>query len=146
MTLTFLVACEEKHEEATSLLAEIRDSYENGDYQAALIAIDSLRRTYPEAISQRKEALEIFQKASIAIAQGNLADVDSMLQKIDEEYKRLKPIVEAHRKSGDASAAELSYFNQLSARRDSLQGVFTVECAKIRYIRKRQQESEATEK
>lgn len=142
--LTFS-SCEEKNVEAAKLLEQIRDYYDNNDYQSALEAVDSLRRTYPEAVAQRKEALVIFQQASLAIAQQNLAKVDSTLQATEAELSVLKPQVEEHRKQGMATHEELQHYNKLRAYRDSLQGIFNMECAKIKYIHKRQAENEAVE-
>lgn len=139
-------SCKEKHTEASMLLDDIRGYYESGDYQSALNAVDSLRRTYPDAINQRKEALVIFQKASLAIAQQNLAKVDSTLLAVENELAMLKPQVEEHRSQGVATAQELQHYNKLRAFRDSLQGIFNMECAKIKYIHKRQEENEAVEK
>lgn len=141
----FFSSCEEKHEEASKLLEQIRDYYDNGDYQSAIETVDSLRRTYPEAVDQRKEALAIFQQASLGIAQQNLAKVDSMLQAAESELSELKPQVEEHRAQGVATAEELQHFNELRVYRDSLQGIFNMECAKIKYIHKRQAENEAVE-
>lgn len=144
LSLIFVFSsCEEKHEEATILLNQIRAYYDNGDYQAALETVDSLRRTYPEAISQRKEALVIFQQASLAIAQQNLAKVDSALLATENELAMMKPQVESHRAEGIATAAELQQYTKLRVLRDSLQGIFNMECAKIKYIHKRQAENEA---
>ena len=139
-------SCEEKNAEATKLLDDIREYYEKGEYQSALDAVDSLRRTYPEAVSQRKEALVIFQQASLAMAQQNLAKVDSALQVTENELAMLKPQVEEHRRQGVATAEELQHYTKLRVYRDSLQGIFNMECAKIKYIHKRQEENEAVEK
>lgn len=135
-------SCGEKHEEATLLLQEIHNDYAKGLYEKALNGVDSLRRTYPEAVKQRKEALIIHQQASLALAQNNLATVDSTLQQIEREYNTLKPRIDERHNQGVATAEELHYFNLLRARRDSLQGVFNMECAKIKYIHKRQKEAE----
>lgn len=140
--LTFS-SCEEKNIEAAKLLNQIHTYYDNGEYQSALDMVDSLRRTYPEAIEQRKEALVIFQQASLAMAQQNLAKVDSMLQVTEGELSMLKPQVESHRAQGIATAAELQHYTKLRVFRDSLQGIFNMECAKIKYIHKRQAENDA---
>lgn len=134
-----LTSCE-SNPEAKQLLKEIQADYEAGNYQRVIYSIDSLRHNYPDAIEERKEALKIQQEASLKMAQENLALVDSSLQASIRQFDEMKPIVEAHRKECVATEEELQQFNELRARRDSLQGVFNLECAKIKYIHKRQKE------
>lgn len=141
MMLALLTSCEEKHQEAEKLMNEIRNCMDSECYEDALAGVDSLRRTYPDAVKQRKEALLVHQQASLALAQQNLSVVDSTLQVVEKEYERLKPIVERRHNEGVATASELQHFNELRALRDSLQGVFNMECAKIKYIHKRQEEA-----
>lgn len=134
-----LTGCE-SNPEAKQLLREIKADYEAGSYQRAIYSIDSLRNTYPDAMEERKEALKIFQEAFLKLAQQNLASVDSALQATIKQYDEIKPKVEAHRNACIATETEMQEFNELRARRDSLQGVFNLECAKIKYIHKRQKE------
>lgn len=140
-----LSSCEEKNAAAVKLLDDIHALYDQGQYDSVLVVIDSLRRTYPEAVEQRKEALSIFQQASLAIAQQNLAKVDSALQAVEGEVEYLKKEVEAHRSQGIATAEELSRLTKMKVYRDSLQGIFNMECAKIKYIHKRQEENKAAQ-
>ena len=105
-----------------------------------MLSIDSLRHDYPEAVEERREALKFHQEASLKLAQANLALVDSTLQAAIKQYDEMKPQVEAHRKACVATQEELQQFNELRAYRDSLQGVFNMECAKIKYIHKRQKQ------
>ena len=135
----FLSGCE-KNPEAKQLLKEIQAEYEAGNYQQVMFSIDSLRHNYPDAVEERKEALKIHQEASLKLAQANLALVDSALQTAIRQFDEMKPQVEAHRKACVATQEELQQFNELRAHRDSLQGVFNMECAKIKYIHKRQKE------
>lgn len=137
-----LISCEEKPSEAAKLLEEIRADYEAGKYDDALLGIDSLRHAYPEAVKERKEALIIHQQASLVQAQQHLACIDSTLQVVEREYNSLKPVIEERHNNGTATRNELHHFNLLRAQRDSLQGVFNMECAKIKYIHKRQKEAE----
>lgn len=138
---TFALTSCEKNPEAKQLLREIQTKYEAGNYQHAILSIDSLRHNYPDAVEERREALKIQQEASLKMAQANLAKVDSALQASIRQFDEMKPEVEAHRKACVATETELQQFNELRARRDSLQGVFNLECAKIKYIHKRQKES-----
>lgn len=138
--MVLLTGCE-KNPEAKQLLKEIQAEYEAGNYQRVMFSIDSLRHNYPDAVEERKEALKIYQETSLKLAQENLAVVDSTLQAAIRQYDEMKPQVEAHRKACTATQEELQQFNELRAYRDSLQGVFNMECAKIKYIHKRQKES-----
>jgi hypothetical protein len=99
-----------------------------------------MRHYYPDAVEERREALKFHQEASLKMAQANLAEVDSALQSAIRQFDEMKPQVEAHRKACTATHEELQKFNELRAYRDSLQGVFNLECAKIKYIHKRQKE------
>ena len=137
---TVLLTSCEKNPEAKQLLKEIQAEYEAGNYQKVLLSIDSLRHDYPEAVEERREALKFHQEASLKLAQANLALVDSTLQAAIKQYDEMKPQVEAHRKACVATQEELQQFNELRAYRDSLQGVFNMECAKIKYIHKRQKQ------
>lgn len=141
-----LYSCKEENAEAKQLLESIRQDYESGHYDEALLAIDSLRHTFPKAVEERKEALKLHQEASLKKAQANLALVDSALQATDKEYNRVRPVVEKRHKEGVATKQELHNMNMLRKERDSLQVVFNVECAKIKYILKRQKESSVSEK
>ena len=105
-----------------------------------------MRHAYPTAIEERKEALKIHQEASLKKAQANLALTDSALQAAEREYSSIRPVVEKRHKEGTATEEELSNMNQLRKVRDSLQVVFNVECAKIKYIHKRQKQMPQDEK
>ena len=137
---TVLLTSCEKNPEAKQLLKEIQADYEAGNYQRVIYCIDSMRHNYPDAIEERREALKVHQEASLKMAQANLAEVDSALQSAIRQFDEMKPQVEAHRKACTATQEELQQFNELRAHRDSLQGVFNLECAKIKYIHKRQKE------
>lgn len=135
-----LSACKNKHEDAELLLEKTRAAYESGDYEGTLRNVDSLRHAYPDAAKVRGEALVLFQQASLKIAQAKLAKVDSMLMMAQGEYDALRPIVEKHHMEGIATAQELDHLNRLRVHRDSLQVSFNVECARIKYIKKRMRE------
>ena len=137
---TVLLTSCEKNPEAKQLLKEIQADYEAGNYQRVIYSIDSMRHYYPDAVEERREALKLHQEASLKMAQANLAEVDSALQAAIRQFDEMKPQVEAHRKACTATQEELQQFNELRAYRDSLQGVFNLECAKIKYIHKRQKE------
>lgn len=134
-------SCKEEKNEASELLQEVKADFEAGRYDKALAGIDTLRAKYPKAIAERDSALRIYQETSLRQAQQHLATVDSTLQVIEKVYSTMSVVIETKRKAGIATQQELQEFNELRYRRDSLKGVFDVECAKIKYIHKRQKES-----
>lgn len=136
-----LTACNKKSDDAEKLLEEIRSAYNSGNYKAALRGVDSLRHAYPDEVKARTEALELYQKASLGIAQSKLSIVDSALMVAQGEYDALRPVVEKRHKEGIATAQELDHLNKLRVHRDSLQVSFNVECARIKYIMKRMREN-----
>ena len=141
MLAVVLVACgNNKHRAARTLLDEAQRCYAEGRYTEALVAIDSLRRTYPDAIDARKEALALYQEVELKRTQEELSVTDSVLQAVGREYDTMQQQVEQHRAALCATEQELDAFNRLRVRRDSLQAQFDVLCAKIRYIRKKQSE------
>lgn len=143
MSLTVSVSsCQDDNSRAEELMVQIRSDFEAGNYAKCLKEIDSLRTTYPKAIDARKEALIIHQNASLKMAQDHLADVDRRLQALETTCDSLSAIVELHKQQGCATAEELHLLNISKIRRDSLKGIFDVECSKIRYIHKRQQEND----
>lgn len=139
-----LVACntDKTKEYADELLQKASTQFEQKQYDAALMAIDSLRRTYPKAIDARKQALTLQQDIELKQAQEQLAVVDQALQKAKADYERQKKLSEEHYRAGTATAAELTRTTLMRMHRDSLQVQFDVQCAKIKYIHKRQKEAE----
>lgn len=138
-------SCKEEKNEAALLLQEVKADFEAGRYDKALAGIDTLRAKYPKAIAERDSALRIYQEASLRQAQQHLATVDSTLQVIEKVYNAMSIVVETKRKAGIATQQELQEFNELRYKRDSLKGVFDVECAKIKYIHKRQKQASVSE-
>lgn len=126
--------------EAERLLERARAEFADKQYNKALATIDSLRRAYPDAIETRKQALTLYQDISLEQAQRDLAQTDSALQIVKARYTMLKDSVEKKRANLTATEAELSEVNQTRVRMDSLQVRFDVQCAKIKYIHKKQKE------
>lgn len=126
--------------EADRLLERANTEFESKQYDKALRTIDSLRRVYPNAIETRKQALKLYQDISLRQAQDDLALTDSALQAAKATYRQLKDSVEKKRASLTATENELSSLNLTKVRMDSLQVRFDVQCAKIKYIHKKQKE------
>ena len=140
--VALLTSCnaDKTNERASELLNQATSQFEQKQYDEALQSIDSLRRTYPTAVEARKQALTLQQNIELTRTQEELAVIDEALQKANKEYERLKRESEAHHKAGTATAAELTRTTQMRMHRDSLQVQLDVQCAKIKYIHKRQKE------
>ncbi len=141
-TALMAAACSENKSEkqAEALLEKAEVEYKTGQYDKALRTIDSLRKAFPEAIKARKEGLKLYQNVALTQAQSDLARTDSLLQATKKEYERVKTEVETARRELRATPEELQNATLLKVRLDSLQVQFDVQCAKIKYIHKRQKE------
>ena len=136
-----LTACSDnKQKEAEAMLSQANRQIEQGQYDRALITIDSLRKVYPSAIETRKQALRLYQNIELKRSQEELAFVDSALQAVKHDYEYQKQKVEKDKQELRATPEELTMLTKTRVRRDSLQTRFSVLCAKIRYIHKKQKE------
>jgi len=89
-------------------------------------------------IEQRRAALKHKQDSTLLASQQELAIVDSTLEKVKAEYEHKKAIVEEHKSQLKATAEELTELTMLRMKRDSLQVQWNMLGAKIKYIRKKQ--------
>lgn len=137
-----MVACSgnSDEEKANKLLGDVTQQIENGEYAKALVTIDSLRKTYPNDVEARKQALTLYQQASLKMAQEDLANTDSLMSIVSEEYNQLKAKVEQDRTELKATLEETQQLNLTKAKLDSLKVRFDMQCAKIKYIHKKQKE------
>ncbi len=136
-----MTACQtQSHREAQAMLDSARMACDNQCYQEALNTIERLRSQYPDEIEVRKEALKLFQDASLKMAQADLAQTDSLLQAANAQYEAANRRATANRQALRATEAELHHVNELRKVRDSLQVRFDMQCAKIKYIHKKQKE------
>lgn len=142
MAACALAACggSKAEAEAERLLERASAEFQDKQYAKALLTIDSLRHAYPDAIDARKQALKLYQDISLRQAQDDLARTDSALQAVKARYAVLKDSVEKKRASLTATEAELSELNLTRVKRDSLQVRFDTQCAKIKYIHRKQKE------
>lgn len=131
LALLALTSCKETEEQmAADLLGEIESLYAQGDYDATLDSIMSLRERFPMAIEERRQALRIWQNASLKMAQADVIHTDSALQ-------RTLRLIEQTPNLGQA--------NRLRMRRDSLKARYEAMCGVVRMIHFRQKElNEAT--
>lgn len=125
---------------AGELLEQARQLLDSGDYDKATATIDSLRKNFPEALEARKKGLRIYQEAELKRAQGIVERADTALQRVEGEYQKMKAAVDRLHEKGTATVEQLRAVNLMRVKRDSLKTVFDVECAKIKYIKKKMEE------
>ncbi|UKK50678.1 hypothetical protein L6472_11770 [Prevotella sp. E13-17] len=89
-------------------------------------------------IEQRRAALKHKQDSTLLASQQELAHVDSALEAAKAEYEQKKATVEEHKSQLKATAEELTELTLLRMKRDSLQVQWNTLGAKIKYIRKKQ--------
>jgi len=136
------VSCGQNRETklAETLLEKAETEWRNRQYDNALLTIDSLRKAYPNAIEARKKALKMYQDIALEQAQADLAATDTMLQRANKEYETMKMAAEQAKAQLKATPEQLQQLTLKRMERDSLQVRFDVQCAKIKYIHKRQKE------
>ena len=143
--LPLLASCEDKEQKAVdTLMEEIRQQYADGEDSACIRNIDTLRARHPKAAAARREALGIYQQASLRLAQNRLAKVDEALLAAQAKYKQLDSLVSAHKAERIATQEEFTSHTLQRLLCDSLQTQFDVLCAEIRYIKKRQEMDKET--
>ena len=125
---------------AEDMLEQAEKYFSEGRYDRAKIAIDSLRKVYPGAVETRKKALTLFQSISLKEAQEDLAITDSILQRLTLDYKYIKDKVEKDKAELRATPEELEMLTRTKMKLDSLKVRFDMQCAKIKYIHKKQKE------
>ena len=122
--------------EAKALLERARTEYGEGRYSEALATIEQLRRDHPQAIDERRQALTLFQDVALKQAQTDLARTDSLLEAMKLRYEQRQTRIKTSPYSKQLEG-ELTETRRL---RDSLQVRFDTQCAKIKYIHKKQKE------
>ena len=105
-----------------------------------LTACGNSRRAEIEA---RKAALKQKQDSALTASQERLAQGDSLLEQVKTEHDRQHEWVMSHSTQLNGQSPEVLRLNQLRAHRDSLQAEWETLGAKIKYIRKRQAESDS---
>lgn len=127
--ITILTACQQKNENenegAPALLAEIETLYEAEQYRTALDSIESLRKRYPNSVEARSKGLRLWQKASLKMAQEDIAVTDSLLQATIAQMNAETRIYER---------------NMLGVKKDSLQARYEALIGVVRMIWKRMEE------
>ena len=92
-------------------------------------------------IDARKAALKNKQDSTLLATQQELARTDSLLEAVKAAYAQKEASVGQHKAQLKATEQELTELTLLRLRRDSLQVQWQTLGAKIRYIRKKQEEA-----
>ena len=125
---------------AEDMLEQAEKYFSEGRYDRAKIAIDSLRKVYPNAVETRKKALALFQSISLKEAQEDLAITDSALLATTEVYKEMKKHVDEAKAELRATPEELETLTKTKMKHDSRKVRVDMQCAKIKYIKKKKKE------
>lgn len=123
--MLFTACAKTDDEKAQDLLAQIDQLYAKGKYKETLDSITVLRDRFPMAIESRRKALVVWQKASLAMAQKDVANTDIRLQEVTRQIEE----------STDRLAR-----NMLLVKRDSLQARYEAMCGVVRMIHARQKQ------
>ena len=127
MLMLLLASCAQTEDEkAAVLLGEISQLYNEGKYRQTLDSIEALRERYPKALESRRQALRIWQDASLRMAQADVAKTDILLQSTLSDL---------------AGESDLGRANRLRLRRDSLDARYQAMCGVVRMIHMRQKQN-----
>ena len=105
-----------------------------------LTACESKHEQLQKEIEQRRTALKHHQDSALTASQREVERLDAELQEASAQYAKMKRQADAAHANGTATAEQLTATTKMRLRRDSLQAQFDAQCAKIKYIRKRQKE------
>lgn len=123
--MLFTACAKTDDEKAQDLLAQIDQLYAKGKYKETLDSITVLRDRFPMALESRRKALVVWQKASLAMAQKDVANTDIRLQEVTRQIEE----------TTDRLAR-----NMLLVKRDSLQARYEAMCGVVRMIHARQKQ------
>ena len=123
--MLFTACAKTDDEKAQDLLAQIDQLYAKGKYKETLDSITVLRDRFPMALESRRKALVVWQKASLAMAQKDVANTDIRLQEVARQIEE---------------TTDRLTRNMLLVKRDSLQARYEAMCGVVRMIRMRQKQ------
>ena len=98
-----------------------------------------------QEINRRKAALKEHQATELKRAQDELLLTDSLLQQANTELEALQKQVDEDKAALKATAEELTLLTRTRVRRDSIRTQYEALGMKIRYIRKKQKETQDQE-
>lgn len=125
---------------AEEMFAKAERLFSEGKYDRAKITVDSLRQIFPGAVETRRKALALYQNISLKEAQEDLAHTDSLMHIVTLDYNYIKDKVEKDKAELRATPDELELLTRTKMKLDSLKVRFDMQCAKIKYIHKKQKE------
>ena len=123
--MLFTACAKTDDEKAQDLLAQIDSLYAKGKYKETLDSITVLRDRFPMALESRRKALVVWQKASLAMAQKDVANTDIRLQEVARQIEE---------------TTDRLTRNMLLVKRDSLQARYEAMCGVVRMIHARQKQ------
>ena len=123
--MLFTACAKTDDEKAQDLLAQIDQLYAKGKYKETLDSITVLRDRFPMALESRRKALVVWQKASLAMAQKDVANTDIRLQEVARQIE---------------GTTDRLTRNMLLVKRDSLQARYEAMCGVVRMIHARQKQ------
>lgn len=123
--MLFTACAKTDDEKAQDLLAQIDQLYAKGKYKETLDSITVLRDRFPMALESRRKALVVWQKASLAMAQKDVANTDIRLQEVARQIEE---------------TTDRLTRNMLLLKRDSLQARYEAMCGVVRMIHARQKQ------
>ena len=123
--MLFTACAKTDDEKAQDLLAQIDQLYAKGKSKETLDSITVLRDRFPMALESRRKALVVWQKASLAMAQKDVANTDIRLQEVARQIEE---------------TTDRLTRNMLLVKRDSLQARYEAMCGVVRMIHARQKQ------
>ena len=123
--MLFTACAKTDDEKAQDLLAQIDQLYAKGKYKETLDSITVLRDRFSMALESRRKALVVWQKASLAMAQKDVANTDIRLQEVARQIEE---------------TTDRLTRNMLLVKRDSLQARYEAMCGVVRMIHARQKQ------
>ena len=123
--MLFTACAKTDDEKAQDLLAQIDQLYAKGKYKETLDSITVLRDRFPMALESRRKALVVWKKASLAMAQKDVANTDIRLQEVARQIEE---------------TTDRLTRNMLLVKRDSLQARYEAMCGVVRMIHARQKQ------
>ena len=123
--MLFTACAKTDDEKAQDLLVQIDQIYAKGKYKETLDSITVLRDRFPMALESRRKALVVWQKASLAMAQKDVANTDIRLQEVARQIEE---------------TTDRLTRNMLLVKRDSLQARYEAMCGVVRMIHARQKQ------
>lgn len=90
LAMLAMASCNNQDKRAEALYAEAETMFEQKDYEAAKLMIDSIKTSCPKAFATRKRAIGLMQRVELAEQQRSIAYLDSLTQVWLEEFDKIK--------------------------------------------------------